>query len=131
MATVKELQEQARQLDIEGRSSMTKPELEEAIAKAVKSAAPKPEAKPEPEAKPRKAKASPLAWLGEITPTHTGRPVLVAQALLREHGYQVGALDGIAGREFTRAVERFRSEHGLPAGDRIDEAVWSALAARP
>ena len=149
MATVKELQARAAELDVPGRSGMKKPELEKAVAKAESAAASaevKPdEATPPPvvdeptpppvakkKAKKKAAKVAPaLAWLGDVTPTHSGRPVLTAQTLLQAHGYQLGALDGIAGREFTRAVARFRDEHGLPAGDTIDADVWSALAAAP
>ena len=148
MATVKELQARAAELDVPGRSGMKKPELEKAVAKAESAAASaevKPdEATPPPvvdeptptvtksKAKKKAKKVAPaLAWLGDITPTHSGRQVLCAQTLLQAHGYQLGALDGAAGREFTRAVSQFRADHGLPAGDTVDAAMWAALAAAP
>lgn len=124
--TGNELAARAAELKIEGRGTMTADEKRAAIADAEKAAASSKAEKPK--TKKQAASASPLTWLGDITDSRPATRVLVAQALLRERGYQVGALDGAWGKETRRAISAFRADIDLPEGDTIDADVWAALA---
>ena len=53
--------------------------------------------------------------------------VMKVQQALNDAGYDCGAPDGIAGAKTYAAIERFRSDQGLPAGTAIDEELCSKL----
>lgn len=56
------------------------------------------------------------------------------QSLLNQFGYDAGIADGVAGAQTRAAIERFRKEHGLPAGAMADDVLVEALfskAGRP
>jgi lipoprotein-anchoring transpeptidase ErfK/SrfK len=55
---------------------------------------------------------------------------LAAQIMLDRIGFSSGEIDGRSGVNVKRAVAAFRSAHGLPAGDAIDETFWQRLSER-
>jgi lipoprotein-anchoring transpeptidase ErfK/SrfK len=56
-----------------------------------------------------------------------GSAVLRAQILLDRAHFSPGEIDGRMGANAVRAVEGFRSAHGLSSGSSIDADVWKAL----
>lgn len=50
------------------------------------------------------------------------------QRALRSRGYYAGDIDGVFGRETSRAVRRFQNENGLPPTGAIDAPLLNALS---
>jgi peptidoglycan hydrolase-like protein with peptidoglycan-binding domain len=59
----------------------------------------------------------------------TGQTLLI-QRELAARGYYMGVLDGLAGPETRDAAQRFRTDNGLPGGDKVDEALLEQLQGR-
>lgn len=133
MVTKDALYAKATELEVDGRSQMTKAELAEALvdAGALVFAGPDDDEDPEaPDTRPAVPDTDDaLGFMPELRRSNAPRAeVFVLQGLLRAHGYQHGALDGAYGRETVRAVQKFRADRGLAESDHVDAALWSALA---
>lgn len=115
MATVAELQEEAAGLDIEGRSSMNKAELEDAIA-AVRDVPSNGD-----------AESPGTDWWRDVSAGSFGVHVTLIQAALRLRGYQV-QIDGNAGRQTEAAIAAFEVDYGLEPHGVIDSPVWAILS---
>lgn len=65
-----------------------------------------------------------------LEPGDEGALVTAAQCLFRERaGYQ-GAVNGVYGSRFSKAVLRFREEHGFDPGTRVTPRVWAKLTSQ-
>ncbi len=53
--------------------------------------------------------------------------VVKAQALLSRKSVSPGVIDGLDGENFRKAINQFRKQTGLPAGEEIDRQTWEAL----
>lgn len=153
MTTKKELMTQAQELDIAGRSSMSKEELEKAIASAQKKQARK-DAKEAAKSAPDETNDSVVndaastvdspasssgpapdddAALAEVIPLQQGsrdghpshRGALVAELQGKLKGV---AVTGVFGPSTERAVRRFQEDHGLPVTGVADEATLRAIS---
>ena len=60
---------------------------------------------------------------------HVDPDVRKAQELLKLLGYYPGAIDGISGSQTRGAVESFRRDQGLAAGNRVDPQLLQQLDA--
>ncbi|MCP1168854.1 peptidoglycan-binding domain-containing protein [Limimaricola litoreus] len=49
------------------------------------------------------------------------------QILLQHLGYEVGAIDGVAGPLLSGAIRAFETDHGLPITGRADAALGEVL----
>ncbi|MGA5565636.1 helix-turn-helix domain-containing protein [Streptomyces platensis] len=56
-----------------------------------------------------------------------GWDVVEAQCLLRRHGYDPGAVDGVVGGRTLRAVQRLQAGAGLPTDGIVGPGTWKAL----
>lgn len=61
-------------------------------------------------------------------PEEPSAAVLKAQILLDRARFSPGAIDGVPGENFTRALAAFQRHHSLAVG-RLDEATWQKLGA--
>lgn len=53
--------------------------------------------------------------------------IVKAQVLLSRRGISPGAIDGLDGDNFRKAIAQFRRQEGLGEGDAMDAGVWQAL----
>ncbi|MEU3980427.1 peptidoglycan-binding domain-containing protein [Streptomyces sp. NPDC026672] len=56
-----------------------------------------------------------------------GWDVVEAQCLLRHRGFDPGGIDGVYGRNTTRAAKRFQEKAGLPPDGIVGPHTWQAL----
>jgi hypothetical protein len=63
----------------------------------------------------------------EQSVTDVSRKIEVAQRLLAELGYPIGAVDGIAGEKTKQALSLFQRNFGLKRSGSIDEPTWSKV----
>ncbi len=56
-----------------------------------------------------------------------GAGVIRAQILLDRAHFSSGEIDGSYGHNLQAAIAAYRGSHGLPAGEVVDEAMWTAL----
>ena len=62
---------------------------------------------------------------------NSGSEVLLMQKCLVEHGYKVGALDGVYGAGTLIAVKKFQTDNKLKADGVVGPATWEALMQQP
>jgi hypothetical protein len=53
--------------------------------------------------------------------------VIAVQSRLKQRGYYLGAIDGVAGPETRSAIARWEGNHGMSADGRIDERTLRSL----
>lgn len=73
--------------------------------------------------------SAPVAAVSVLRDGSRGPDVTIAQEMLRERGYAVGAVDGVYGLLTARAVAAFQHEHGLPVDADLDAHDMEVLRA--
>lgn len=71
--------------------------------------------------------AAPTTAISALREGSQGADVKAAQALLKERGYAVGAVDGVYGILTARAVAAMQHEHGLPVDGDLDAQDMEVL----
>ncbi len=62
-------------------------------------------------------------------PSAPSPTILKAQVLLDRQRVSPGAIDGLDGENFQKALAELRRRENLPAGEGLDQVVWDALKA--